>query len=268
MIACARMYSWSPSLAAAWRRLLEWVAAAANVDMPVIEHAAPATLDSLWAREDMGCVFMCGFPWALRPERAHLLAAPVPSPTRYGGRPVYFTEFIVRADSPYRTLEDTFGARIAYSTEESHSGYNAARYHLLRYVTPARPALYSKVLGPYVSQRPVLKAVIDGEADVAAFDSYALDLMRKHSPDVMARVRVVATTVGAPSPPLVASSGVDPETCARVRESLVRVDRAPELSETLEALLLERFVPIQPGAFQVFLDRMKAAEAVGYPKLA
>ena len=41
------------------------------------------------------------------------------------------TDFLVRADGPRQRLEDTFGG-IAYSTKHSHSGYNAARYHLLR----------------------------------------------------------------------------------------------------------------------------------------
>src|SRR2546422_2586142 len=83
-IASARMYSWSPTLTAAWRRLLEWVAARAGVEMKVLELADPYPLEELWARDDLGCVFMCGYPWAMRADRPHLLAAPVPSPPRYG----------------------------------------------------------------------------------------------------------------------------------------------------------------------------------------
>ena len=80
MIASARMYSWSPSLAAAWHRLLEWVASGAGVAMKVMDQADPTSLDELWQRPDLGCAFMCGYPWALRESRPHLLAAPVPSP--------------------------------------------------------------------------------------------------------------------------------------------------------------------------------------------
>ena len=108
MIASARMYSWSPSLTAAWRRLLEWVSARAGVPLEVMDQSAPTSLDELWHREDLGCAFMCGYPWALYEKKPHLLAAPVPSPARYGGRPVYVTDFIVRADGPHRALADTF----------------------------------------------------------------------------------------------------------------------------------------------------------------
>lgn len=268
MIASARMYSWSPSLAAAWHRLLEWVAARAGVPLAVMDQADPTPLDELWQRDDLGCAFMCGYPWALAADRPHLLAAPVPSPARYGGRPVYFTDFVVRADGPHRTLADTFGGRIAYSTEHSHSGYNAPRFHLLGYRTPARPTLYREVLGPFVRQRPCVDAVIDGRADVAAVDGYGLELLGKHAPEVAGRVRVVESTIAAPSAPLVASRRVDAATRERLTAALRAAHAAPEIRSTLDDLLLARFAPAVAGDFQVFLDRERAAAAAGYPKLA
>jgi hypothetical protein len=45
------MYASSPSLQAAWGTLLAWVAAASRIDLEVIDHAYPAPLDDLWARE-------------------------------------------------------------------------------------------------------------------------------------------------------------------------------------------------------------------------
>ncbi len=62
------MYASSASLSAAWATLLAWVSTVSGVDLEVIEHAYPAPLDDLWAREDMGCVFMCGYPWRSGPS--------------------------------------------------------------------------------------------------------------------------------------------------------------------------------------------------------
>src|SRR5207237_382563 len=167
-VASARMYSWSPTLTAAWRRMLQWVADRAGGGLKVLELADPYPLEERGARAELGCVFMCGYPWAMRAHRPHLLAAPVPSPARYDGRPIYFTHFVVRADSDYRTLEDTFGGRIAYSIEHSHSGYNAARFHLLGYRRPDRPTFYSQVVGPLHRQLPVIARF--GPAEPASFD--------------------------------------------------------------------------------------------------
>ncbi len=269
MIASARMYEWSPSLTAAWGRLLSWVAARAGVPLEVqAAKTAALSLDELWTRDDLGCVFMCGYPWALARERPPLLAAPVPSPPRYGGRAVYVSDFIVRADGPHRTLEDTFGGTIAYSTEHSHSGYNAGRFHLLQYRRADKPALYARVLGPIGRQVPVIDAVIDGKADVAAIDGYALDLLRRHGNERAAKVRVVATTVPAPSAPLVASPTLAADARERLSGALCAVHAAPEMASTLDELLLLRFVRVTPADFEVFLERQRAAEAAGYAKLA
>lgn len=265
MIASARMYEWAPSLVAAWRQLLQWVAARAGAPLEVLDSRS-MSLDELWAREDMGCVFMCGYPYALRAERPALLAAPVPSPPRYGNRAVYVSDFIVRADGPFGRLEDTFGGRLAYSTEHSHSGYNAPRHHLLKHHA-GRPALFAEVKGPYGRQRAVVQAVLDGEADVAAIDGYAHDLLRRHDPAVGARLRVVATTDPAPSPPLVASPAMPALARERITEALLSAHEASELKVVMEELLLRRFAPVEDASFQVFLDWQRAAEAAGYPKL-
>jgi len=262
------MYTVSPAVSAAWRTLFEWVASEAGAAMRVIDHAYPAPLDALWAREDMGCVFMCGLPYAARSHRPRVIAAPLPSPARYGGRPVYFTDFVVRAGSPYRTLEDTFGSRFAYTIETSHSGYNAARYSLLAHRTPSRPRLYAEVVGPLITPRHILQALLDDLADVAPLDSYALDLMRRHTPDLIHAIRVVASTVAAPIAPLVASPGIPAETCTGLMSALLAAHRAPELSGVLHTLLLSGFSAVTPADYAVLMERARAAEEADYSRIA
>ena len=117
MFANARMYAINPAVAAAWRALLEWVAVRAEVDVEVIDYPAPAPLPSLWARPDAACVFMCGYPLSQAQPQPRVLAAPVPSPRRYGGRPVYWTDIVVPVGSKITRLEETFGHRFAFTTE-------------------------------------------------------------------------------------------------------------------------------------------------------
>ena len=266
MISSARMYEWAPSLTAAWRRLLEGVARDARVDLQFLDSRS-VSLDDLWTREDMGCVFMCGYPYVLRKDRPSLLASPVPSPPRFGGRPVYVTDFIVRADTPYARLEDTFGRRFAYSTEHSHSGYNAARYHLLPYRSATRSALFDQVKGPYVRQRAVIQAVLDGEADVTAIDGYAHELLGRHDPDVAERLRVVATTAPAPSPPLVASPSMSATDRERLTSALITAHERPELAPVMDELLLLRFERVSAPTLQLFLDWEHAAAAARYARI-
>src|SRR5258705_12819401 len=63
MIGNARMYALNDTVAAAWRRLFEWIAADAEVSLDVIAHPPPQPLSDLWRRRDLGWALMCGFPW-------------------------------------------------------------------------------------------------------------------------------------------------------------------------------------------------------------
>ena len=59
------------------------------------------------ARGEIDAGFICGLPYVnltrQHPAPVELLAAPVLQGERYGGRPIYFSDVIVRADSPYRS---------------------------------------------------------------------------------------------------------------------------------------------------------------------
>jgi ABC-type phosphate/phosphonate transport system substrate-binding protein len=260
MIANARMYSVAPSAAAAWRRLLEAALAHAGLDWPVVEHAWPAPIQELWARDDLGCAFMCGLPFARRRPRPTLIAVPIPSPARYHGRPVYFTDFIVRQDAPFTRLEDTFGARLAWTSPDSHSGCNAVRHHLLSYRSPERPRLYAVTVGPLATPRRVLEAIAEARADVGPIDSYAFALLQRHEPALAGRVRVVASTKSAPIPPLVATAFLDAGTTLRLRAGLSAA--SPELRAEL---LLDGFAAARPEEYDGLETLARAAAAAGYP---
>src|SRR5215469_10007847 len=136
----ARMYAVTPEVEAAWRALLEHITHEAEVALDYLPYPAPQPLETLWSRPDLGAVFMCGYPIALKLAPVVPIAAPIPSATWAAGRAVYRTDLIVREDAPYRTLEDTFGGRAGWTVEHSQSGFNAFRHHLLRFRSRDRPA--------------------------------------------------------------------------------------------------------------------------------
>ncbi len=113
MIANARMYSVSPEAAGLWRRLLTAVIESAGLDIQLLEHTEPKPIDDLWQRADLAAVFMCGLPFSRSQPRPELIAAPVPSPPDFRGLPQYWSEMVVRKDGALRSIEDTFGGRIA-----------------------------------------------------------------------------------------------------------------------------------------------------------
>ena len=211
---------------------------------------------------------MCGWPFAKADPQPKLIAAPVPSPARYGGRPVYVTDLVVRATADFRTLEDTFGFRLGYTVEDSQSGYNAPRHHLLKFRSAVRPTLYKEAVGPLVTPRRVIEALLDNRIDVGPLDGYVHDLLKKHDPDLNQQLRVVATTEAAPIPPLVAAPGCDDEVVSGLRNALIDVEKRPELAKLRDALLLKGFVASTSEAYRITLEREQAALRAGYAKPA
>ena len=264
----ARMYAVTPTVAQDWTRLLTWVLAQAEVDAVHVHHPSPAPMDELWRRDDLGLVWMCGLPFAQRQPRPTLIAAPVPSPERYGGRPIYHTDLVVAADSAFQSLEDTFGGVIGYTLAGSMSGGVALREHL-RPLHLARGGcrLYRASVGGLVNAQGVVEAITAGRIDVGPMDGYSHDLLRRNAPDVAAKVRVVATTRARPIPPLVATADLAPDVVDRLRSALRAACRAPDLLAVRDRLLLEDFVVPAAGAYDFLADESARADDISYEEL-
>lgn len=264
----ARMYAVTSPVEAAWQALLEHVAHDANVRLSYVPYPAPQPLERLWARNDLGAVFMCGYPVALGLAPVVPLVAPIPRADWAGGKAVYRTDLIVREDSPYRTLEDTFGGRAGWTVEHSHSGFNAFRYHLLAYRTPRRPALYAQMTGNLVTARNVLDSVREGRIDVGPLDAYWHLLIARHAPQLTAGIRVLASTALAPMPALIASAGAPADTVARLRAAFTQAASLPWFAPLGEQLLLDGFVAVDTDTFVPLLEWDHAARAAGFDRPA
>jgi ABC-type phosphate/phosphonate transport system substrate-binding protein len=263
-ISNARMYAVTPQVEAAWQSLLAHVAHDAGVPLDYLPYPAPQPLEQLWVRADLGAVLMCGYPIALKLALVQPIAAPIARAPWAQGRAVYRTDLIVRADSHYRTLEDTFGGRAGWTVEHSHSGFNAFRYHLLAYRTSERPRLYSQVRGNLVTARNVLDSVRDGRIDVGPLDAYWHLLLAHHAPELTAGVRVLTSTAPAPMPAFVAAAGTPVETVLRLRAAFIEAAHRPWFPPLADQLLLEGFAQAGEGAFATLLEWERAARSAGY----
>ena len=256
LVACARMYAVAPSAAAAWHRLLTHVVDRSGVAMDVIDHPAPAPLGDLWSRDDLGCAFMCGWPLALEDQGAAaagkpfrpIIAAPVTAAAWSAGAPVYRSDFLVAANAPFRTLADTFGHRFALSSRESHSGFNMPLAHWAAAEPP-----FSQIIGPLVAPRRCIEAVVAGNAEVTAVDSYVLLLLQRHDPALAAQVRVIDSTAANSAPPLVGSAALHDDDLHRLRATLTSLHQDDPGRTLLADLALLRFVEANHATYTATL---------------
>lgn len=243
MIANARMYSVSPAAGVAWQELFAIIVQRSGLKIRYVDHPPPLPIDQLWQRPDKAAVFMCGLPYSRAAVRAELVAAPVPSPSAFRGQPQYWSEFVVKADSRFAYIEDTFGGKIAFTDPGSQSGCIAALHSLM---TQARSfPLYQELIAPQINPLGVVQAVLNDSADVAPVDSYAWYLLEKYRDDLTSRLRVVGSTARTAIPPLVASQAV---ACA-LQNAFLEAAGDAECRPLLDELLLEGFVRLAPEAY-------------------
>ncbi len=264
LIACSRMYNVAPVVAAAWDQLFAWLGERSGIELDVIYHAFPTPIEDLWTMPDLGCVLMCGYPYARANPRPRLLAAPAPSYEHYEDRPIYFSYLLVAEESQFETIEDTFGHRISWTIENSQSGFNAVRSFLLPYRAAERPRLYRESIGPIGTFSVGIEGLRNGEIDVVPIDSFSYDLMREYAPDDIAGTRIIATTPAAPVPPLVAGHDIDAGLASLLRTALLAAHEAPELIEVLSVMRISRFVPVAPEYYSSTLEQAAAAVASGF----
>jgi len=264
LIANARMYSsGAPEARTAWSSLLGWVAAHAGGGIALLDYPPPKPLDALWARSDLGATFMCGLPYARDPRPLTPIVAPVVRGARYGGQPVYFTDIMVRADSPWRTLEDTFGSRVGYTVHHSQSGYVALREHLLPYRLKLGRSPYREIVGPLYGARDIVDALLAGRIDVGPLDSYVHDLIDRLQPETGKQLRVVATTRPSPIPLFVATAPIEPELVGKLQAAFRAAIHAEALKAERDMLLLADFVIPTREPYDALRQRAEAAES--YP---
>lgn len=269
MIANARMYAVDAHTAGLWRALLSSVTAQAGLDVEVIEHAPPAAIDDLWRRTDMAAVFMCGLPYSRANPRPTLIAAPVPSPPEFAGRAEYWSELVVRSDSPHGDLESTFGGTICLTAPNSQSGYAAALQYLIAFDVArdakpgARSPLYREIAAPAITPLGAATAVVAGAADVAPIDAYAYRLLQRYRSDLTSKLRTVARTARTPIPPLVASIALEAsiEGAQGLRAAFTAAHRDPARKVLLAGLELSHFVTPDPRDYAVLRIGFESATA-------
>jgi ABC-type phosphate/phosphonate transport system substrate-binding protein len=254
MIANASMYSVTEMVGKLWRQLFADIATRAVLRFSYQDHSEACSIAQHWGRPDKSAVFMCGLPFARSQSPPVIVAAPVPLPADFAGEPKYWSEFVVRADSPFQTLEETFGHRIALTRPDSQSGCWSALHYLMG-AADYRGSLYREVIAPQITPARAVSAVVNGLADVTPVDAYAFCLLQKYRPELTSRVRVIGRTPPTAIPPLVASLAG-----RRSLEPLfLEAHDNPRARAVMTGLLLKRFVHVDPSFYEGLRTRFETA---------
>ena len=212
--------------------------------------------------------FVCSLPYVTFERRGLDLAIPVAAPVvegvRYEGRPIYFSDVIVRRDSPFRSFLDLRGRSWAYNEPLSHSGYGITRHHLV--TLGETNGFFGEVVEAGFHQEAV-RMVADGEVDGAAIDSQVLALEFRAQPELAERLRIVEALGPSTIQPVAVSRRVPEDIRGAIREVLLAMHQEPRLRGRLGVGLIERFVPVDAASYDDIRMMVDVCERAGFLEL-
>ncbi len=168
--------------------------------------------------------WICGYPYvqqtAVPNPPIELLALPVMAGVRYQNRPIYFSDVVVRRDSPYATFADLRGAAWAYNEVGSQSGYHITRYKL------AQIGQIGTFFGQTVASGAHLRSlemVLSGGVDASAIDSTVLAMAMREDPALTNQIRIIEALGPSPIPPWVVHKSVPAPLRQSLRQALMQM---------------------------------------------
>ncbi|HKB02159.1 MAG TPA: PhnD/SsuA/transferrin family substrate-binding protein [Gemmataceae bacterium] len=230
-----------------------------------VEVVVATSYDDLDAAD---VAFVCGLPYVERTRRGDCpvepIAAPVLRGARYGGRPIYFSDVIVRRDSPCRSFADLRGRSWAYNEPLSQSGYGITRFVLAR--DGHAKGYFGRVVEAGWHERAV-ELVATGECDASAIDSQLLAVMFRDDPALADELRVIETLGPSTIQPVVVSRRLPRPVKSELQRTFLSLADDPAAQQPLAAALVERFVPVGDGDYDDLRRMSEAALTAGWHSL-
>ncbi len=214
--------------------------------------------------------FICGLPYVRRatsqtlPVPLEAIAAPVLIGERYCDKPIYFSDVIVRYDSPSTQFSDLRGTRWAFNEPESQSGYGITRYHLLQ--MGETDGFFSEVINAGYHQEAI-RMVCDGRIDAAAIDSHVLALALRDTPELASQIRTIATLGPSTIQPVTVRANMPSDEKSALQQALTTLHDDPPAQRELARGLVARYVALDDSAYADIRQMEAACKAANFFEL-
>ncbi len=205
--------------------------------------------------------FICGLPYVQLRRHSEppveLLAAPVLSGERYEGKPIYFSDVIVRRDSPIQTFADLHGRSWCYNDPDSQSGYNVVRYWLAQ--KGETFAYFGRVYEAGFHQRSI-RLVCAGEIDASAIDTQVLAIELRDNPALASQLRIIDSIGPSPIQPVVVARHIPDQLKAAIQTILIEIGHDPAAKAHLARGFVEGFASVADSDYDAIRTMLAVVE--------
>ena len=195
------------------------------------------------------------------PPPVEVVAAPVLTGQRYAGRPVYFSDVIVRRGNVARSFAELRGRSWAYNDPDSQSGYNLVRCTLARMGSTA--GFFGRVMAAG-SHQQAIRMVAAGLVDASAIDSQVLAIELRDHPEFSTAVDVIDALGPSTIQPFVAATHLPASMRSQMRDIVVSLHRKANARAALSQGFIERFAAVTDGAYDDIRGMIEACEAANF----
>jgi phosphonate transport system substrate-binding protein len=255
----------SESGVAVYRHIADYLSTKLGRPCEFVTGLSYGTINQMLKDGAVDAAFVCGLPYVIERDQAQpsvsLLAAPVMKDSRYGNRPKYFSDLVVKKDSPIRCFADLKGKTYVYNDELSNSGYNMPRHKMV--VLGETKGYFGKVLRSG-SHEESIRMVAEGEADASFVDSLVLDYDRAKGLGNAAQVRVIESLGPAGICPVVASCKINEERRQKLQDAFLTMHKDPAGRKLLDEALVDRFEPVDDTNYDDIRAMKREAESAGF----
>ena len=230
--------------AESYQVLADYLEDALERPVELIQRRTYAEVNELVADGQIDVAFVCTSAYIDGHDRfgMELLVAP-----EIDGETVYYSELIVPIDSEATSIADLAGKRFAFTDPMSFSG-RVHPTHLLRQLNAEPETFFGDTFFTYSHDRAI-EAVANGVADGAAVDSLVLDYAFQRDPNLLGQLKVIGRSQPFGIPPVVVPPDLAPKQKRFLQETLLSMHENPHGRAILKELGIDRFVPIDDGAY-------------------
>jgi len=266
MIASLPMYDW-PEVRditdAWWNGLAEAFRREGIKDVPDTLYRSETDGDS-WTHPDLLFSQTCGYPYTHGgSDHLRLVATPCYGLQGCDG-PTYRSFLLCHKDATQSDISEFQQSRVAVNDPLSQSGYSALRAVIAPLANGK--AFFSDVIESG-GHRFSMELVGQGKADLCAVDPICYALAERYVPDLLAPLRIITTSPGAPGLPFVTAKQSSDDLVVRLRTGLTQAMADPKLSDIRSALFLSGAEILSDTDYQRILEIERSAASFGYPDI-